>query len=77
MPSQFLFRTIAADEAGDPYDHGVVVANDLDHACALLGIRFDSLRLENSARKVTIAALEPRTTPGVLVAAPSVLRTIH
>jgi hypothetical protein len=77
MSSQFLFRTIAADEAGDPYDFGVVVANDLDHACVLLGIRFDSLRLDSSARKVWIAPLKPRDIPGVRPAGPSVVRTIH
>ena len=77
MSSQFLFRTIAADEAGDPYDFGVVVANDLDHACVLLGIRFDSLRLDSSARRVSISPLEPRDLPGVRSTGPSLVRSIH
>lgn len=62
----FLYRTLMYDDDGDPYDHGVVRAADMDSAKKQVGKRLKKLGIDPHCQSTRIYPLKDRLSSGVL-----------
>lgn len=62
----FLYRTLTDDDEGDPIDHGVVRAMNIDQAASLIIDHIKKLATTIDPQTVRIYPLHDRNTAGIL-----------